>query len=136
MLNFILAPILNFLGGPVIAGAISAYKAKLAAGNTQERIAADLAGKELQVQQREIEVQNQLKIAEIGHWYEPDHLFGYIMVLYLTKAILIDKVIASFFGADWTTDPLKGDLSMWAGMIMAFYVGMRGIQNVARIIKR
>ncbi len=128
--------LLSLIGGPIITGLIDAYKAKLAAGNTQEKIAADLAARELAVQGVEIQAQNQLRIAEVGKWYEPDHLFGYIMVIYFAKAVLIDKVIASFIGADWQTDPLKGDLATWAGMIMMFYVGKRGIENVARILKR
>lgn len=126
----------NLIGGPIISGLISAYKAKLDAGNTTEKIAADLAQRELAVQSVEIQAQSQLRIAEVGKWWEPDHLFGYIMVIYFGKAVLVDKVIASIVGADWSTDPLKGDLATWAGMIMMFYVGKRGIENVARIIKR
>ncbi len=128
--------LLSLIGGPIITGLIDAYKAKLAAGNTQEKIAADLAARELAVQGVEIQAQNQLRIAEVGKWYEPDHLFGYIMVIYFAKTVLVDKVIASIVGADWSTDPLRGDLATWAGMIMMFYVGKRGIENVARILKR
>lgn len=126
-----LLPILNFLGGPVVSGVVKAYQAKLDAGNTEAQIAATLASRELEVQQREIEVQNQLKIAEIGRWYEPEHLFGYIMVLYFGKVVLWDKVLAL-----GSTDPITGDAATWAGAIMMFYVGMRGFQNIARIIKR
>ena len=129
-----LSPVLSFLGGPVVNGLIGAYKAKLDAGNTQERIAADLATRELQVQQRELEVNSQLKIAEIGHWYEPEHLFGYIMVIYFGKIVLWDKVLGAWTGG--STDAITGAGAEWAGMIMLFYVGMRGFQNVARIIKR
>lgn len=128
--------LLSFIGGPIVNGLINAYKAKLEAGNTSEHIAADLAARELAVQQAEIQAQAQLRIAEVGKWYEPDHLFGYIMVIYFGKAILIDKVLASIVGADWTTDPIKGDLAVWAGWIMTFYIGKRGFENVARIIKR
>jgi hypothetical protein len=68
----------SFHGGPVISGLINAYKAKLAAGNDADKIAADLAGKELDVQAREIEAQKAIRIAEIGKWYEPDKIMGYI----------------------------------------------------------
>lgn len=129
-----LAPILSFLGGPVVNGLINGYKAKLEAGNTESRIAADLASRELQVQQREIEVQAQLKTAEIGHWYEPEHIFGYTMAVYFGKIVLWDKVFA--YWTDGRTDPIAGAGAEWAGMIMMFYVGMRGFQNVARILKR
>jgi len=35
-----------------------------------------------------------------------------------------------------TTPPLKGDVSIWAGLVMSFYFGKRTFENVARIIKR
>ena len=57
-------------------------------------------------------------------------------MIYFGKSILVDKVIASLVGADWATDPIKGDLATWAGMIMVFFVGKRGIENVARIIRK
>jgi hypothetical protein len=123
--------ILSFLGGPIVNGAIKAYQAKLAAGNTSENIAADLAARELAVQQKEIEVQAEYKRSLIGHWYEPTNLFGYIMVIYFGKIIVWDKVFKL-----GTTDAIAGQAAEWAGMIMLFYIGKRGIENVARIIRR
>ena len=130
MLSF-LTPLLGFLGGPVITGVISAYKAKLEDGNTTDRIAADLAARELTVQQAEVQAQNQLKVAEIGHWYEPDHLFAYCILFYFAKVYVWDAAL--HLGS---TDAVSGDVATWAGMIMAFYFGKRGIENVVRIFKR
>jgi len=62
--------ILSFLGGPVISGLIKAYQAKLAAGNTSEKVASDLAAVEIAAQTAEAQVQTQLKIADIGHPWE------------------------------------------------------------------
>jgi hypothetical protein len=123
--------ILSFLGGPVIKGVIDGYKAKLEAGNTSERIAAELAQRELDVQRREAEVQSDYKRALIGHWYEPTNLFGYIMVLYFGKIIVWDKVLKL-----GVTDSITGQGAEWAGWIMMFYVGKRGFENVARIIRK
>lgn len=121
----------SFISGPVINGLIGAYKAKLESGNTSERIAADLAARELAVQQREIEVEGQLKSAYIGRWSEPTNLFGYIMVIYFGKVIVWDKVLG------WgVTDPITGEVATWAGMIMLFFVGKRGFENIARILRR
>ena len=130
MLAF-LQPILNFFGGPIVKGVVDAYKAKLDAGNTQEKIAAELAAKELEVQSREIEAQGKLRIALIGNWYEPVQLLGYIMVIYVGKVIVWDKVLGL-----GTTDPITGAVGEWAGMIIMFLVGKRGIENVARILRR
>lgn len=126
--------ITNLIGGPLITGALNAYKAKIAAGNTSERIAADLAGRELQVQQREIEAQTQLRIAMIGRWYEPTQLLGYIMVIYVGKVVIWDKVFASL--TNGRTDSIEGTVGEWAGAIIMFLIGKRGIENVARILKR
>jgi hypothetical protein len=123
--------ILSFLGGPVVNAAIRAYQAKLAAGNTSENIAADLAARELAVQQREAEVMSEYKRALIGRWYEPTNLFGYIMVIYFGKIIVWDKVLKL-----GVTDSISGQGAEWAGWIMMFYVGKRGFENVARIIRK
>ena len=123
--------LLNLISGPIVNGAINAYKAKLTAGNTEEKIAADLAQRELAVQQTEIQVQNQLKIAEIGHPWEPEKIAFYITLLYYAKIIVWDIILG------WcSTDALRGQVATWAQMIMAFYFSQRTIQNVTRIIKR
>lgn len=138
------ATILSFIGGPIVKGIIDGYKAKLAAGNTSERIAADLAQRELAVQEKEVAAQSALKVAQIGHAWEPEKLFAYIIVIYFAKLVIFDKVIGSFMGQScykdvcsvFSTDPLTGEAVGWAAMVMAFYFGKRGIENVARIIKR
>jgi hypothetical protein len=59
----------SLLGGPVVSGLINAYKAKLDAANTHDRIAADLAAKEIEA---EIEARRQataILMAEQGRWY-------------------------------------------------------------------
>ena len=123
--------ILSFLGGPIVKAAIGAYEAKLKSGNTSEKIAADLAARELAVQQREAEVEGEYKRALIGRWYEPTNLLGYIMVIYFGKIIVWDKVLKL-----GVTDSITGQGAEWAGWIMLFYVGKRGFENVARIIRR
>lgn len=123
--------ILSFLGGPIVKAAIGAYEAKLKAGNTSEKIAADIAVRELQVQQREVEVEGEYKRALIGHWYEPTQLLGYIMVIYVGKCVVWDKVLAL-----GTTDPINGAVGEWAAAIIMFLIGKRGFENVARIIRK
>jgi hypothetical protein len=130
--------ILGFIGGPVIKGVIDGYKAKLEAGNTTERISADLAGRELDVQRKEVEVQAQLKVAQIGHWWEPEKLFAYILVIYFAKLVVWDKIIGSMVGYTdniFRTDPLTGEAIGWAALVMGFYFGKRGAENIARILK-
>lgn len=131
--------IAKIITAPILGAVVDGYKAKLAAGNTTERIAADLAGRELEVQKREVEAQNALKVAQIGHWWEPEKLFAYGIVLYFYKLLLWDKVIGSLAGYTdniFRTDPITGEAVGWVAMVMSFYFAKRGIENLARILKR
>ncbi|GKQ52884.1 hypothetical protein [Bradyrhizobium sp. Ce-3] len=123
--------ILSFVGGPVIKGLIDAYQARLKAGNVDSKIAADLAASEIAAQVAEVRAHSQLKIAEIGHPWEPDKLAFYVTLVFYAKCVIWDKVLGL-----GTTPQLAGDVSTWAGMIMGFYFGKRTFENVARIIRR
>lgn len=127
----ILSWLASLITGPILGKALDAYKAKLAAGNTSEGIAADLASKEILLQQREAELQTQYRIAEIGHWYEPDKIMGYAVAIYFAKLLIFDKVLRM-----GVTDPLAGWAETTANLIVAFYFAKRGFENIARIIKR
>jgi hypothetical protein len=121
----------GFVTGPVFDDLLKGYQTKLAAGNTSESIAADLAAKELALQQRELELQTQLRIAVVGHPFEPDKLMGYCVAIYLAKLLIWDKVLGL-----GTTDGLAGFASTTSNLIVASYFAKRGFENVARIIKR
>lgn len=127
----ILSWLASFLSGPIVGAVIDGYKAKLAAGNDKDRIAADLAQRELDVQRAEIEAQNALRIAQIGKWYEPEKLMGYAVAVYVAKLLVYDKVLGL-----GSTDPLGGWIETTANLIVAFYFGKRTFENVAKIIKR
>jgi hypothetical protein len=123
--------ILSFLGGPVIKGLIDAYQAKLKAGNVESRIAADLAAQEIAAQTAEAQLHTQLKVAEIGHPWEPERLAFYVALIYFAKCVVWDTVLGL-----GVTAPLKGDVSTWAALIMSYHFGKRTFENVARIIRR
>ncbi|MEY9362292.1 hypothetical protein ABH994_005013 [Bradyrhizobium yuanmingense] len=123
--------ILSFLGGPVIKGLIDAYQAKLKAQTTDTKTAADLAATEIAAQTAEVQAQNQYRIAELGHWYEPDKLMGYCVALYFAKLLVWDKVLGL-----GSTDALAGFAAVTANLVVSFYFAKRGFENVARIIKR
>lgn len=123
----------NLIGGPVINGLIGVYKAKLDAGNTSERIAADLAARELAVEQREREVSAQVVLAEQGRWYTalPRPLFAAAFIIYVWKVVVWDKVLGL-----GTTDALSGDVAQWAMIVLTAYFGGRSLEKVARILGR
>lgn len=121
----------SFFTGPVFDDLLKGYQAKLAAGNTSESIAAGLAAKEMALQQRELELQTQLRVAEIGHPWEPDKLMGYFVAIYFGKLLIWDKVMG--LGA---TDGLQGFAATTSNLVVSFYFAKRGFENIARIIKR
>ncbi len=116
--------ILSFIGGPVIKGLIDAYQAKLKAGNVESRIAADLAAGEIAAQVSETNAIMQYRIAEIGHWYEPDKVMGYTVAVYFAKLLIWDKVLGL-----GTTDPLAGFASITANLVVSFYFAKRGFET-------
>jgi hypothetical protein len=123
----------SFLGGPIVSGLINAYKAKLAAANTQDRLAVDLAVKEIEA---EIEARKQASaiiIAEQGRWYTAiiRPVLALPVIIYFWKAIVWDKVLGL-----GSTDPLTGMIAEWSGLILTAYVGGRSIEKVARILRR
>jgi len=136
MLASILAWLGNLLGGPFAKAAVAAYRAKLSAENTSEKVAADLAARELAVEQREREVSGQIVVAEQGHWLTalPRPLFAFAFVIYAWKVVVWDKVLGA-----WThgaTDPLSGDVARWAMVVLTAYFGGRSLEKVARILKK
>ncbi len=123
--------IMSFIGGPVIKGLIDAYNAHLQAVTQDKTIAADLAGKEIAAQTSETNAIMQYRIAEIGHWYEPDKLMGYFVAAYFGKLLVWDKVLGI-----GVTDPLGGFAETTSNLVVSFYFAKRGFENIARIIKR
>jgi hypothetical protein len=133
MLTMILTWFGNLLGGPFAKAALDAYRAKLTAENTSAKIAADLAARELAVEQRERELATQIAIAEQGRWYTalPRPFFAFAFIIYAWKVVVWDKVLGL-----GTTDPLSGEVSQWATIILAAYFGGRSLEKVARILGR
>ncbi len=123
----------NLLGGPFAKAAIDAYRAKLSAENTSQKVAADLAARELAVEQREHEVNVQLLVAEQGNWVTRwvRPIWAAPFVIYTWKIVVFDKVLA--LGA---TDPLTDFSANLAITVAAAYFGGRTIENVVRLIRR
>src|SRR5204862_5771202 len=123
----------SLIGGPVITGLINAYKAKLDAANTQDRIAADLAAKEIEAEIAARKEASAIIIAEQGRWYTAiiRRLLAFPLIIYLWKVIVWDKVLGL-----GTTDPITGMMADWIGTIITAYVGGRSIEKAARIFRR
>jgi hypothetical protein len=123
----------DLIGGPFAKAAVDAYRAKLSAENTSEKIAADLAARELGLEQRERELATQVLIAEQGRWYAalPRPLFAGAFIIYVWKVVVWDRVLGL-----GSTDALTGDVAQWAMIVLTAYFGGRSLEKVARIIAR
>jgi hypothetical protein len=133
MLSIILSWIGSLLGGPFAKAALDAYRAKLQAQNSSERITAELAARELAVEQREAELSNQLLIVEQGNWLTRwvRPLWAFPFVVYSYKIVIWDIILG------WgSTDPIRGDMGKLMMIIAAAYFGGRSIETLARILKR
>lgn len=133
MLSAFLGWLGNVLGGPFARAAVDAYRAKLAAENTSEKIAADLAARELVVEQRERELANAMVLAEQGRWYTavPRPLFAIAFIIYVWKVVVWDKVLGL-----GTTDALTGDVSQWATIVLTAYFGGRSLEKIVQVLMK
>ncbi|WP_456705609.1 hypothetical protein [Bradyrhizobium sp. USDA 4452] len=120
---------MSFIGGPVVKGLIDAYNLHLKATTTDKQTAANLAGQEIAAQTAETQSITQLKIAQIGHPYEPEKLAFYVWLTYFAKCVIWDTVLGL-----GTTPELKGTVGIWCGLIVSFYFVKRGAENVSKII--
>lgn len=123
----------SLIGGPVVNGLINGYKAKLSAGNTSERIAADLAAKDMELQRRERELATQLSLQEGGRWWTalPRAIVTYSFAVFVFKVVVWDTCLGL-----GTTPALKGDIAVWAGWVMSVWFGGRSLEKIARVLKR
>ncbi len=121
--------IMSFIGGPVIKGLIDAYNLHLKATTTDKQTASDLAGKEIAAQTAETNAIYNLRIAQIGHFWEPEKLAMYITLIFYAKVMVWDKVMGL-----GTTDVVAGPIAIWAGLIMSWYFAKRGAENITSII--
>lgn len=133
MWTSILAVLGNLLGGPFAKAAVDAYRAKLQSENSAGKTAADLASRELAVEQRERELDVQLLQAEQGNAFTRmvRPLWAMPFVIYTWKAVVWDKVLGL-----GSTDALSGSVATLALTIATAYFGGRTIEKVSRIIRR
>jgi hypothetical protein len=133
MFGMVLGWLGNLLGGPFAKAAVDAYRAKLSSENTSEKIAADLAARELDVERRERELATEVLIAEEGRWYTalPRPLFAAAFIIYTWKVVVWDQVLGL-----GSTPALSGDVAQWAMLVLTAYFGGRTLEKVARILGR
>lgn len=125
--------ILSFFGGPFISGLLDAYKARLAATNTTDRIAVDLLKQEVLADIAARAEGTKLLIAEQGRWFTAviRPLFAVPFIVFEFKVIIWDKVLG--WGVTDKIDPM-----MWGVFqtIIISYFGSTAVERVTQILKR
>ncbi len=123
----------QWLTAPIINGFLAAYQKKLDASNTAGQQAVDVTKAALLA---EIEARKEAKaiiIAEQGRWWTslPRAVVQYSFAIFVFKVVVYDNVLGL-----GTTDPLGGDVAVWAGWVMGLWFGGRTVEKVAQTIWR
>lgn len=126
------ATLAGILGGPIITGLINAYKAKLDAGNTSDRIAADFAAKDLELQAKEREISVQMATLDSGNFWTsaPRAIVCWSLAIYVSKVVVWDTVLGL-----GSTIALKGMMAEAFSTILVFWFGSRSLEKIARIFR-
>lgn len=115
-----LTTILSWITGPafnaVLGKAADAYKAKLEAGNTSERISADIIVRTVELEQREAELRSAERMQL--PWWHPVMLIGFALAAYVLKIVVWDTMLDL-----GTTPAIKGDVAAWLGETLKYFVG-------------
>jgi len=120
------------LTGPIIGGMVDSYKAKLASGTSQDQMLAELAGRELGVEQREAELGAQQNIADEGRWWTaaPRAIVCWAIAIYIGKVLVWD-ICLGLGSTDSLKDPLIIDVF---GKVVVVWFGGRTLEKMTRII--
>ena len=124
--------LIQFLSGPILNSLLKAYEAKLAAGNTQDAKAVELAIAEIKGEIAARSAAKEIIIAEQGRWWTalPRPLIAFAIAIFIWKVVVWDKV----FGLG-VTDPL--DPKMWEAftIVLTAYFGGRSLEKIAQVFK-
>lgn len=122
----------SLLGGPFATAAVNAYKAKLDSENSADRIAANLAVQQAQIDQQRESVEQSTLVAEEGRWGPWVRWgFAFPFVIFNAKVIVWDRMM--HLGV---TDPLSPELLGLEQWIVAAYFGHSAITIGARALAR
>lgn len=131
--SFLTGPIIGAIFQPLINGLLDGYRAKLGAENTRDAQAVELAKKEIEAEIAARAAASETIKVEQGWWVTAmiRPLFAIPLGLYFAKCVIWDAMLG------WgTTDPLRGLVGEWAGLIvLAYFIG-RPIEKVASVFAK
>ena len=125
--------IANLFAGPVIGALTDSYKAKLAAGNTTEAKATELAIKEIEGQIALRQTEASIIRQEQGWWLTalPRPIMGLAASFYVTKVLVYDLCLGL-----GSTPEAQGSTQAILMIVITGFYGGRTIEKVARIFRK
>lgn len=122
----------NALTGPLIGGMVDGYKAKLSAENTTDKILADVAAKEISVDQRQRELDAQSIQIEQGTWFTryPRAIVQWSLAIYIAKCVVWDMVL----GLGTTPDIKSALVANAFNLIVAMWFGGRTLEKITSTV--
>lgn len=129
--KLISAPIIGAFLKPVIDGLLTAQKQKLDAVGSHEAVAADLAKRTFELDQREAELNAGTVRAEQGNWVTRSirPLLALPVIVLMWKLLVWDKALGQW--TDGTTDPLSAQIWWYCTTVTITYMGGRTFEKVA-----
>lgn len=127
-----LAFLLSFLPS-VFGSVVEGYKAKLAAMNTTDKLAVDLATEEIRAEIVSRTEATKVLTLENGRWWTwlPRSAVQWAAAAFFVKCVVYDTLLG--FGQ---TPALHGAIDATYTMVMAMWFGGRTIEKVAQIFRR
>lgn len=124
-------PVIGAILSPIINGLLTAQKQKLDAVGSHEVVAADLAKKAFELDQKEAEVNASIIIAEQGNWITRSirPIFGLAAAILTWKILVWDLAFGQWTGG--STDKLSPQAFWLLTTIVIAYMGGRSAENIA-----
>lgn len=125
----------NLIGGPIIKGLLDGYRAKLDAANTRDRIAADLAIKDIEADIEAKKHAKEIRIATSGFWEMRLMTFAiaFPFVMHLW-AVWLDTQ----FRFGWRIAAFPEPFNEWQGAILLSFFGIytvgKGMQSIGTAV--
>ena len=125
------APVIGAILGPIINGLLTAQKQKLDAVGSHEAVAADLAKKSFELDQREAEVNSNVVIAEQGNWVTRSirPLLALPVIILMWKLLVWDKALGQWTGG--STESLSVQIWWYCTTVTIAYMGGRTFEKIA-----
>ncbi len=129
--KLIAAPVIGAILQPIIGGLLTAQKQKLDAVGSHEAVAADLAKKTLDLDQREAELNADTLKVEQGNWVTRSirPLLALPVIILVWKLLVWDKALGQWTGG--TTDSLSDQIWWYCTTVTIAYFGGRTAERIA-----